>query len=393
MELRSGMNICIVTQQFNQIISGVGLHSYNLVNHLLLDGHHVWLVVPEEVEESHPNLHVITIKKPILLKNQARWFSIAWQNRSAIRRLVREVELDVIHFTDARESLFTAVEHPLIGNINDTYSAELHSLSYYRKYYRDWISRFFYYQTVHIVEGIALKKLDKVIANSDFTAQTIRKSYKVDPKNLAVIHKTIDLNQFKHERQVKVANIPQRILFVGSNMQRKGLPILIEASTIILATHPGIEFWIVGDDPQRGRMEALCAKAGVKSQFKFLGWKSQLELRSIYQQCDVFVLPALTEAFGVVLLEAMASGLAMVATNVGGIPEIIQNDKNGLLVEPCSIKDLANQVNRLISDDSLRIRLIEQAKCDVTNFDVGQMVAATYELYEEVVGMKMQLSE
>lgn len=388
MSLRSNMNICIVTQQFNRIISGIGLHSYNLVNQMLIDGHQVWLIVPEKVDKFHSNLHVITIKNPILRKNQARWLSIAWQNRLALRQLTRQVRLDIIHFTDARESLFTALNHPLIGNINDTYSAELHSLTYYRENYHDWIARWFYYHLVHVLEGIALRKLDKVIANSNFTARTILKAYKLDATRLAVIHKTIDLSQFRHENRNKSASILQRILFVGSNMQRKGLPILIEAAPIILATYPDTEFWIVGDDPQRGRMEALCAGFGVEAHFKFLGWQSQTELRNIYRQCEVFVLPALTEAFGVVLLEAMASGVAVVAASVGGIPEIIKNERNGLLLNPNSALNLATQVVRLWKDESLRIKLIDQAKKDVANFDVVPMVDATYKLYEEMTKEK-----
>ena len=383
------MNICIVTQQFNQIISGIGLHSNNLVNQLLIDGHQVWLVVPEVVDKFHPNLHVITIKKPILYKTQARWFSIAWQNRSALQRLVKEVGLDVIHFTDARESLFTVMDSPIIGNINDTYSADLQSLRFYRKNYHDWFTRFFYYHIVHAVEGIALRKLDKVIANSNFTAQTILESYKVDPVRVTVIHKTIDLNQFKPENNIEKTTTQQRILFVGSNMQRKGLPIVIEASKTILARFPEIEFWVVGEDPQHGKMKSLCAQRGVESQFKFLGWKSQSELQSIYRQCDIFVLPALTEAFGVVLLEAMASGLAVVAARVGGIPEIVSNEINGLLLEPNTAENLTTQISRLLTDESLKNSLILQAKNDVKKFDVKPMVEATCKLYEEVVRRKM----
>lgn len=386
--MRSNMNICIVTQQFNRIISGIGLHSNNLVNQMLIDGHQVWLIVPEKVDKVHSNLHVITIKNPILRKNQARWLSIAWQNRVALRQLTRQVRLDIIHFTDARESLLTTLNHPSIGNINDTYSAELHSLTYYRENYHDWIARWFYYHLVHVLEGIALRKLDKVIANSNFTERTILKAYKLDATKLAVIHKTINLNKFKFEDQDKSASTPQRVLFVGSNMQRKGLPILIEAAPIILATYPDTEFWIVGDDPQRGRMEALCAEYGVESHFRFFGWKSQPELRNIYRQCDTFVLPALTEAFGVVLLEAMASGLAVVAASVGGIPEIIKNERNGLLLNPNSAENLAIQVVRLRNDGFLRNKLVDQAKKDVANFDVVPMVNATYKLYEEMTKEK-----
>ena len=101
--------------------------------------------------------------------------------------------------------------------------------------------------------------------------------------------------------------------------------------------------------------------------------------------CQIFVLPALTEAFGVVILEAMASELAVIASNVGGIPEIIKNGVNGILINPESPADLAKELIRLIQNDKLRSDLIEQSRNDVKQFDVSHMMEKTYQQYKDLI--------
>lgn len=379
----NAMKICVVTQQLRQTITGPGLHANNLIHQLQADGHQVWVVAPADQKPLRQfTYHFIPVSPPLFASNQARWVSLAWNFNKALRRLIKHTDLDIIHFTDARESLFFSAKIPTVGNINDTYSAELHPLAYYQKHYFDAFKRWAYYRMVHVCERIALNRLKAVIANSQFTAQTIRENYHLPDSRLHVFYKSVKVADYKAVLDQKRLVHPPRILFVGTNMQRKGLPTLIQAAGPIIHQHPDVQFWVVGKDPSQPRLQALCQEYHVEDAFEFLGWKDQKELPAIYCACDILAMPSLTEAFGVVLLEAMASGVNVVATRVGGIPEIIQDGQNGLLVPPDNPEQLACAINKLLDDRELMQQLASRALCDVKQFDLQVMMDHTYRLYQ-----------
>ena len=342
--------ICIVTQQLRNPVSGIGIHAKLMINRLVRDQYRVLVITP--ASEVIPELPVTyyPVTTPSLSNNQARWFFLALSFRKMLSRAIRNHCIDLIHFTDARESLFYTGQVPAVGNINDTYSALVHPLSYYAKYYRDWLVRWIYYRIVHALEKIALNRLTVVIANSQYTAGVVRKQYRLAAEQLRVCYKSIDpapFEKMKTRRRDQPVRSP-RILFVGGNMQRKGLPTLIRAAASILKAEPSTSFWVVGGDHNQPAMEKLCSANHVRDHFQFLGWRSQTELHQIYPQCDIFAMPSLVEALGVVFLEALAAGLVPVATNVGGIPEIIQDGYNGLLVAPDAPEELAQTIIDLL---------------------------------------------
>lgn len=102
------MNICIVTQQYKNVISGVGLHANNLTKALMDAGHTITLLLPEDQapQIALPNLKVVTVKKPRFSQSQARWISLSFSFNAALRKQEKLQSFDLIHFTDARESFF-----------------------------------------------------------------------------------------------------------------------------------------------------------------------------------------------------------------------------------------------------------------------------------------------
>ena len=385
------MNICVVTQQYKNIFSGVGLHANNLTNALLNDGHRVTLVLPEDQAPQliSPQLSITTVKKPRFSQSQARWISLSFSFNAAIRKLESQNKFDVIHFTDARESFFCTPHASMIGHINDTYSAELKTLLEYKKNYPDWLLRWLYYRTVHYLESHKLHRLSLVVANSRYTANTIINTYPKAASKVRLCYKSVDIERYYaiyNRRKKSPPNLDQPvILFVGSNMYRKGVPDLIKAAPGVIKEHPQARFIIVGKDKSGDRLKRLCDDLNVDRNFEFAGWQSQDSLLSYYQQASVFVMPSLTEALGVTFLEAMAAGVPVIGTNVGGIPEIIQGGINGLLVpveSPCSITDAINQ---LLSDAQLRERLVQSAFSTLNNFNVNKMMECTRSLYREIL--------
>ena len=380
------LRVCVITQQLRTVISGPGLYSNLLVASLLEQGHSVWVVAPESQRPASAPYTFIGVPEPKFGGSQARWVSLGASFWTALKQLVKTTPIDLFHFTDAREAVFCGALHPKIGNVNDTYSAELHPLGYYRQHYDDWLLRWAYYRAVHLAESAIYPGFERLVANSQFTARIIQSVYPLRAEKLRVCYKSVDVSRFRPMAQGRsYGGGAPTILFVGSNMQRKGLPSLIQAAPAVLRQFPAARFQVIGADARIAAMRQLCAASGVEAAFDFLGWKSQQELPDYYARADVFALPALTEALGVVFLEAMAAGVPVIGTRVGGIPEIIQHGENGLLVEPDNPTALAAALIQILGSPAEAARLAGSALNTLARFDKAAMMTTTYAIYAEVI--------
>ena len=149
------------------------------------------------------------------------------------------------------------------------------------------------------------------------------------------------------------------LLYVGPIIPRKGILYLIEAIHKVKEKYESITLFIVGEGPDRIQYEELSSNLGLDKNIIFAGFVSELNLKSRYENCDIFVFPSLNEGFGQVLVEAMVFGKAIIATNSSSIPEIIGD--SGILIEPKNTDDLASAIITLIDDENLRIELGNKA--------------------------------
>jgi len=218
-----------------------------------------------------------------------------------------------------------------------------------------------------------LKKAGYVTAVSAHLMDEVRKIYPV-PRS-AVISMGCDTSEFG--KQYAIQNYFQQdeekvILFVGRLAEKKGVTYLIEAMKDIDA-----RLCIVGDGPLMQSLRVQAEPQGDK--IRFLGAKSHVELRNIYASADVFAAPSVTasdgdiEGFGLVLLEAMASGLPVVASNSGGIRDVVRMGENGILVEEKAPKALAVAINRLLEDEAEYNRLAEGGYATAARYDYSEV--------------------
>ena len=140
------------------------------------------------------------------------------------------------------------------------------------------------------------------------------------------------------------------ILSVQRLHSRKGLNYLIDAIPIVLESIPSTQFIIVGKGPEKINLENKIKELGLENNVKLVGFIMDSDLPKYYANCDIFVLHSIYEAFGIVLLEAMASEKPIISTMVGGIPEVVQNEKSGILVPPKNATALATAIIQLLSD-------------------------------------------
>lgn len=211
---------------------------------------------------------------------------------------------------------------------------------------------------------------DLVIANSKATARTVEHMKPIvvypgvsEPKNLT-----------RTNHDCFTVGVAARLAKV------KGIAYLIEAISHL----DKVQLEIAGDGPERRQLEAMAIEFGVEKDVSFSGWID--DMSTLMSRWDVYVQPSIAEGFGVAALEAMSYGIPVVATQVGGLPEIVVDSATGFLVPPKSAGRLADRIRDLQQDESLRTRLGEEGrKRALSMFSRERECAAIQSAYEKLI--------
>ncbi|PKL71119.1 MAG: glycosyltransferase family 1 protein, partial [Methanobacteriales archaeon HGW-Methanobacteriales-2] len=175
------------------------------------------------------------------------------------------------------------------------------------------------------------------------------------------------------------------ILFFGSLVPYKGPEVLIKA--LKLLEHKSAHVVFAGRGPMEMDLRQLSQELGVENQVIFAGFVPEELKKYYYRAADIFCLPSVTmaESFGIVNLEAMASSLPVVASRLGGLPEVVRNGENGLLVEPKVVGDLASKLSLLLENPTLRHKLGKNGRKIAENYNWDRVVDLIHKIYEEVL--------
>ncbi len=149
----------------------------------------------------------------------------------------------------------------------------------------------------------------------------------------------------------------KRLLFVGRLAAVKGVVVLFEALKSVREHHPDLTLTLIGDGPERAALERLVNNHGLSEVVTFLGYRSQDEVAAALGAHDLFVLPSFAEGVPVVLMEAMAAHLPVIATQVGGVSELVEHGRSGLLVAPGDVQALAGALQTLLGDPDLGAKM------------------------------------
>lgn len=199
----------------------------------------------------------------------------------------------------------------------------------------------------------------------------------IPPRQLRVIHNGIDLTRFAFTGPAPTGPA----VLVARLAPEKGIDTLLDAAARIVAVQPDFRLWIAGDGPSRGELERQARTLGLDGVVRFLG--TVHDVPGLLAGARLFVLPSLTEGVSLTLLEAMARGLPVVATAVGGTPEVVADAQTGCLVPPRDPQTLARAVQDLWTrpDSCARISVSGRNRVEIA-FDVRRMVARYEDLYE-----------
>ncbi len=295
--------------------------------------------------------------------------------------LVAEKKFDVIHCHDwlvapACIALKHASASRLVATIHSTESGRRHGI------YTD------YQRVINEIEGWLTYEASRIVCCSWSMVNEVASLFNVPRDKIWMIPNGIDTEIYRPTPQDdlfrrRYAKQDERIvLYVGRLVPEKGVNVLIGAVPKILSVHPDSKFVIVGEGYAREQLSSLAKYLGVDHKIYFTGYVSDGDIRKLLSLAYLQVIPSIYEPFGIVCLEAAASGVPVVVSDTGGLSEIVEDGVTGLKVQPDNSDALAAAVNRILSDAVLRDSMSKRArKMAEERFSMRTVADRTMEMY------------
>ena len=345
------------------------------------------LVTPQSGFE-HPNIHQSGLHK----NSRKQYQELQTLGLEIANSLSVNGQLPVVHGNTAHTMwLFENYTGPVIAQVNDYDAANVFDnpirtlIDYGPRRLASLIWR-------KSQEQKAVRFLTRVICNSQYTRQEVLRQYRIDPPEKAeVIYKAVDLKPLKklmtpkHDFEPSLIGKP-RILFVGCNWHRKGLDVLIKAIKDLKERHgQEVKLVVAGKQSQKAdkAIRQLPRTLGIENQVQFLGTIERTKLPHLFTSCDLFVLPSRQEALGVAILESLACGIPVVATETGGIPEIIGDSLYCELVPPEDVKKLANAIHKKL--EPVETDISHHCQSLAARFSKENMTRSVENLYKSFI--------
>lgn len=237
-----------------------------------------------------------------------------------------------------------------------------------------------------------LEKVDKVIVNSTFVKEQVLK-YGISEHNVAVCNPGVDVNKFAskdHSREIKERfGLNDKIVLttIGRVIERKGQDMVIKSLPNVIKKVPNIVYLIVGQGGYRTELERLAGEIGVANHVIFTGFIDDRDVVSYFRATDIFIMVSRTieergdvEGFGISYIEANVCKKPVIAGRSGGVVDAVEDDVNGLLVNPTNINEISDAIIKLATDNDLRVRLGEQGyQRAVAKFDYEKSITGLLE--------------
>jgi phosphatidylinositol alpha-mannosyltransferase len=215
----------------------------------------------------------------------------------------------------------------------------------------------------------------------------------LDPSDLRIVPNGVDVARFatpaRSDARPSTAGDGPTMLFVGRFERRKGVDVAMRAFSLLAAERGDLRLRLVGDGPETREVERMIAAApnGVRARIERSGRISNDELPGVLAGADVLVVPSRGgESFGIILLEAMAAGIALVAADLAGYRAVARDGREALLVRPDDPKALAAAIARVLDEPGLRSGLIDAGRTRVAGFDWSEVATRTREVYAQAIG-------
>lgn len=291
-----------------------------------------------------------------------------------VKELVNQQEFDIIHAHDwmtFKASVFAKrlSKKPLVVHI--------HATEYDR-------SAGHPNPVVLDYERFGLENADKIIAVSNFTKQTIINNYKIPPSKISVVHNAIEQNEKNAEISFldKQTEDDPSVLFLGRLTVAKGADYLLRSAQKVVKVIPNTKFVFVGKGEMIKELINMSIDLGITENVIFTGWLNHEQVDNAYKQADLFVMPSITEPFGLTALEAMRNGTPVLISRQSGVSEVIQNC---LKVDFWDIDAMANKILSVLTLKPLQETLRENGIHDVNHLNWETQTDKIINIYKQLI--------
>jgi glycosyltransferase involved in cell wall biosynthesis len=228
------------------------------------------------------------------------------------------------------------------------------------------------------------------VAVSQASRDVLTNYYKLAPEHVRVVYNGVDLNEFAPDpahpptlrRELELRDTQPLVLILARLAANKGHRFLFDAAPAVLEQFPKLHIVCAGSPDEQTVLAQQVAALGLQQHVSFLGFRS--DIANLLHSSDVFVLPSLAEGFARSIIEALAAGVPVVATRVGGAAEIITDGVNGLLVPPANPAALADALRRVLSlDAAAREQMQQAARASAQHFSVTRMAGEMLAIYQD----------
>jgi glycogen(starch) synthase len=336
-------------------------------------------------EQELCGVHVHRVREPRKPRDLTEF--VAWIEHMNADMLAAGLELGERHDFDlvhGHDWLVATAGDELARRLGCPWVVTIHATEYGR--HQGWVDK--HPQShIHGVETWMATNADAVITCSHYMRDHVADIYGLDEGRVAVIPNGIDPLDLQPVEDLDALRArfaaPQErlVLLVGRLVYEKGFQIALEALPGVIERLGKVRFLVAGSGTAEAELRAQAEALGLAEHGTFLGWIGDDVLHSLYRIADLTVVPSIYEPFGLVALEAMASGCPCIVADTGGLREVVPNEQVGLRFESRDPVSLAGMMERVLSDDALRDRLVAEASEHVLRFDWADIARQTAEIY------------
>jgi glycogen(starch) synthase len=387
------MQALILSWEYPPLIEGgLARHVRKLAENLADGGADIHVVArgreEDPPEEERGGVLIHRVREPQRPRDLGEF--VTWIERMNADMLARGVELgdrydfDVVH---GHDWLVAGAGDHLAKRFRAPFVVTIHATEYGR--HQGWVDK--HPQSyIHGVEKWMANRAERVITCSSYMREHVADVYGLDESRIAVIPNGIDPSELVPVDDLdtlrgRFAQPQERlVLLVGRLVYEKGFQLALAALPGLIERVGGVRFLVAGSGTAEQELREQATALGLDPYGAFLGWIGDDVLHSLYRIADLTVVPSIYEPFGLVALEAMASGCPCLVADTGGLREVVPHEDVGLRFRSRDPSSLASMAERLLTDEGLRDRLVAEAGEHVLSFDWADVARQVGEVYEEL---------
>ncbi len=343
--------------------------------------------VPEH--EVRGGVHVYRVREPGWPRDLDRFVEwVEQMNADMLARaqeLVQERHYDLVH---GHDWLVAPAAAALADQLGVPYVTTIHATEHGR--HQGWVDKP-PQSHIHSVERWMAQRADAVIVCSHYMRGHVADIFDIDERRAVVIPNGIDPSELRPSGDLDALRAEfaepsqQLVLLVGRLVYEKGFQLALDALPGVIERVGDVRFLVAGSGTHEAELKAQAERLGLSGDGTFVGWIGDDVLHSLYRISDLCVVPSIYEPFGLVALEAMASGCPCIVADTGGLREVVPTgERVGLRFNGGDAEHLGVMIERLLVDEGLRDRLVTEASEHVLRFDWDDIAGRTRGIYDEL---------